>query len=73
VDETTNIFNKFQLALIFHYEFKETPVERFWGFFNLTEHDADSLTQTILNEIDSIIEKKILKNSWYKHMTELQL
>jgi hypothetical protein len=57
VDETTDIFNKFKLALIFRYEIKGIPVERFWGFFKPKGHDAYSLTRSILNEIDPIIEK----------------
>ncbi|XP_050435438.1 zinc finger MYM-type protein 1-like [Adelges cooleyi] len=57
VDETTDIFNKFQSALIFRYEINGKPVERFWGFCYPHGHDADSLTQTILKEIDPILEK----------------
>ncbi|XP_025420998.1 uncharacterized protein LOC112691074 [Sipha flava] len=37
--------------------FKGIPVERFWGFFKPKGHDAYSLTRSILNEIDPIIEK----------------
>lgn len=32
VDETTDVANTFQLALIFRYEINGKPVEHFWGY-----------------------------------------
>lgn len=55
-DETTDMSNKFQLALIFRYEINGKPVERFWGYSIPQGHDANSLYETILKEIDPILE-----------------
>lgn len=44
VDETTDISNTFQLALIFRYEINGKPIERFWGYSNPEGHNAASLT-----------------------------
>lgn len=56
VDETTDISNMFQLVIVFHYEINGQPVERFWGFFNPDGHNAESLTSTILSEINPILK-----------------
>lgn len=40
-DETTDVSDQYQMSIIFRYLLSdETPVERFWGFFNSTGHDA---------------------------------
>jgi len=57
VDETTDVANTFKLALIFGYEINGKPVERFWGYSNPEGHNAESLTQTILKQINPILEK----------------
>ncbi|VVC30074.1 Ribonuclease H-like domain,HAT, C-terminal dimerisation domain,Domain of unknown function DUF4371 [Cinara cedri] len=57
VDETTDTANSFQLALIFRYEINGKPVEHFWGYLNPKGHNVESLTQTILKEINPILEK----------------
>ncbi|KAL4122795.1 hypothetical protein QTP88_015070 [Uroleucon formosanum] len=57
VDETTDIANTFQLALVFRYEINGKPVERFWGYSNPDGHNAESLTETILKGINPILEK----------------
>eukprot|EP00102_Acyrthosiphon_pisum_P013340 XP_008182878.1 PREDICTED: uncharacterized protein LOC103309376 [Acyrthosiphon pisum] len=44
-------------ALIFRYEINGKPVERFWGYSNPEGHNAESLTQTILKQINPILEK----------------
>jgi hypothetical protein len=46
----------FQLVIVFRYELKGQPVERFWGFLNLDGHNAESLTSTILSEINPILK-----------------
>lgn len=56
VDETTDISNMFQLVIVFRYEINGQPVERFWGFFNPDGHNAESLTSTILSEINPILK-----------------
>ncbi|XP_025410376.1 zinc finger MYM-type protein 1-like [Sipha flava] len=56
VDETTDISNMFQLVIVFRYELKGQPVERFWGFLNPDGHNAESLTSTILSEINPILK-----------------
>ncbi|XP_008188288.1 zinc finger MYM-type protein 1-like [Acyrthosiphon pisum] len=57
VDETTDVANTFQLTLIFRYEINGKPVERFWGYSNPEGYNAESLTQTILKQINPILEK----------------
>lgn len=47
-DETTDVSAQFQMAIIFRYILSDgSPVERFWGFFNPSGHDAKSLTECI--------------------------
>jgi hypothetical protein len=46
----------FQLVIVFRYELKGQPVERFWGFLNPDGHNAESLTSTILSEIYPILK-----------------
>jgi len=41
VDETIDIFNKFQLSLIFRYKVNEKPVERFWLNSNSQGYDYE--------------------------------
>ncbi|XP_025417998.1 zinc finger MYM-type protein 1-like [Sipha flava] len=56
VNETTGISNMFQLVIVFRYELKGQPVECFWGFLNPDGHNAESLTSTILSEINPILK-----------------
>jgi hypothetical protein len=50
-DETSDISNTFQMALIYRYVIGDKPVERFWGFLTPPHHDSDSLATCILNEL----------------------
>ncbi|XP_022182247.1 uncharacterized protein LOC111042064 [Myzus persicae] len=56
VDGTTHVSSTVHLVILFRYELKGKPVERFWGFFKAAnENDAESLAQTILSEVNSIL------------------
>jgi len=56
-DETTDISNIFQLVSILRYEVQGRVVERFWGFENPNEHNAEALSHTIFGLIDPLLEK----------------
>ncbi|VVC37262.1 Domain of unknown function DUF4371 [Cinara cedri] len=56
-DETTDVSAQFQLSIIFRYLLSDgTPVERFWGFFNPTGHDAKSLSECIIFNLEKVLE-----------------
>lgn len=56
-DETTNVSAQFKLSIIFRYLLSDgTPVERFWGFFNPTGHDAKSLPECIIFNLEKVLE-----------------
>jgi len=56
-DETTDVSSQFQLSIIFRYLLSDgTPVERFWGFFNPTKHDAKSLSEGIIFNLEKVLE-----------------
>ncbi|XP_022174114.1 uncharacterized protein LOC111036406 [Myzus persicae] len=68
VDGTTHVSSTVHLVVLLRYELKGKPVERFWGFFNAANGTGDptnitteSLTQTILSEMNTI-----LKGATYK-------
>jgi len=57
VDGTTHVSSTVHLVIVFRYELKGKPVERFWGFLKAANgHDAGSLSQTILSEVNSILK-----------------
>ncbi|VVC41002.1 Domain of unknown function DUF4371 [Cinara cedri] len=67
VDEATDIINMFQSVIVFRHEIKGQPVEKFWKFSNLDGHNAESLTSTILSEINPILkntQNKLIAQSY---------
>lgn len=48
-DETTDISEQTQLAIVFRYIHNGMTYERFWGFFNLDGQNAESISLCILN------------------------
>ncbi|RZF40929.1 hypothetical protein LSTR_LSTR015485 [Laodelphax striatellus] len=50
-DETSDVSNQFQLAIVYRYISNNKPVERFWLFINPPTHDADGLSDCIINEL----------------------
>ena len=58
-DETTDISEKFQLVIVLRYCNKEGKVvERFYGFFNPTGQDANSISECILSQLEVILKSK---------------
>ena len=54
-DETTDVSSIFQMAIIFRYVLPDgSPVERFWGFFNPSDHTAVGLSECIKNILTQI-------------------
>lgn len=51
-DETSDVSNKFQMAIVFRYVVKGKPVERFWDFLMPSGHDAKALSSVILTELE---------------------
>jgi hypothetical protein len=43
-----------QLVIVFLYELKGQPRERFWGLINSNGNNAESLTSILLSEINPI-------------------
>lgn len=56
-DDTTDISETTQTVIVFRYELDGIIHERFWGFFNPENVNAEGISSCILNEID-----KVLKN-----------
>lgn len=50
-DETSDVSNTFQIAIVWRYIVKNRPVERFWTFLNPSHHDARALALCILDEL----------------------
>ena len=50
-DETTDVFDKSQMVVVFRYEKSGEPVERFLGFFQPTRLTAPSLACVLLEEL----------------------
>ena len=50
-DETSDISNIFQMAIVFRYVVKGKPVERFWSFISPPHHDAQALASCLLAEL----------------------
>ncbi len=57
-DETTDIYNKSQMAIVFRYELKGKSVERFWSFFNPPNLTGEALSEILLQEINSLLSNK---------------
>ncbi|XP_060863559.1 uncharacterized protein LOC132940138 [Metopolophium dirhodum] len=56
VDGRPHVSSTVHLVILFRYELKGKPVERFWGVLNAANgHDAGSLSQTIMSEVNSIL------------------
>ena len=51
-DETSDISNKFQIAIVYRYVVKGKPVERFWSFISPPQHDAKTLASCLLEELN---------------------
>ncbi|KAL4098036.1 hypothetical protein QTP88_022708 [Uroleucon formosanum] len=66
-DETTDVSNSFQMSIVFRYLLTDgSPVERFWGFFNPTGHDAKCLSECIKSTLqDVLIDKNKLITQSY--------
>lgn len=54
-DETTDVSAKFQMVIVLRYVVNGNAVERFTAFVLPTEHNADMLSNTILNVIDPFL------------------
>ncbi|KAL4153204.1 hypothetical protein QTP88_001037 [Uroleucon formosanum] len=58
-DETTDVSNYFQMSIVFRYLLTDgSPVERFWGFFNPTGHDAKCLSECIKSILQDVLTDK---------------
>ena len=55
LDETTDIFDKSQVVIVFRYEVEGKLVERFWGFFNPVNQMAATLSCLLLDELKPLI------------------
>lgn len=55
-DETSDVSNIFQMAIVFRYIVKGKPVERFWDFLIPSDHDAKSLSSVILIELEKHVK-----------------
>jgi len=66
-DETTDISSQFQMSIVFKYILSDgTPVERFWGFFIPSGHDAKSLSDCIKYNLKEVSENtdKLISQSY---------
>jgi len=66
-DETTDISSQFQMSIVFRYILSDgTPVERFWGFFIPSGHDAKSLSDCIKDNLKEVSENtdKLISQSY---------
>lgn len=50
-DETSDVSNRLQIAIVYRYIVKNRPVERFWTFLNPSHHNAGALASCILDEL----------------------
>ena len=67
IDDTTDIFDKSQMVIVFRYEIAGRPVERFWGFFNPESLTAEALSSILLKELDLVIgrtENKLIAQTY---------
>ena len=54
-DETTDVFDKSHMVVVFRYEKSGEPVERFLGFFKPTRLTAPSLASILLEELSGLV------------------
>ncbi len=43
------------MAIVFRYELKGKPVERFWSFFKSPNLTGEALSEILLNELNSLL------------------
>ena len=55
MDETTDVSDKSQIVLVFHYIKNGKAVERFWKFFNPADLTAATLSSIVINELELLI------------------
>lgn len=53
-DETSDVSNIYQMAVVFRYIVENKPVERFWKFLKPKQHNAESLAACILEELKTL-------------------
>lgn len=53
-DETTDNSCKTQMSLILRYQMEGRIIERFWGFFEVTDRSAHGLTAIILEQLNQL-------------------
>lgn len=66
-DETTDASNFFQMSIVFRYVLTDdSPVERFWGFFNPISHDAKGLSECIKSALQEVLidKQKLITQSY---------
>lgn len=66
-DETIDISSQFQISVVFRYILSDnTPIERFWGFFIPSGHDAKSLSDCIKDNFKKLSENtdKLISQSY---------
>ncbi|KAG0729553.1 Zinc finger MYM-type protein 1 [Chionoecetes opilio] len=54
-DETTDVYDRTQMAIVLRYELQGKPVERFWGCFNPINQTAEALASVLLKELQTLI------------------
>jgi len=55
VDETTDVSDKSQVAVVFRYVKENRAVERFWNFLNPSNLSATTISSIIINELEPLI------------------
>jgi hypothetical protein len=55
-DETSDVSNIFQMAIVFRYIVRGKPVERFWHFLSPSDHDSRNLSSVILTELEKHVK-----------------
>ena len=66
-DETSDVAEKVQLAIVYRYEINGSIHERFWGFFNPEDQTANSIAECILKQLDRIFKddrRKIIAQTY---------
>lgn len=60
-DETTDVSEKTREDLVFHYVYKGTIYERFWGLHILESQDAENLSKYIFNQLNIVCKNNFQK------------
>ena len=55
MNETTDVSDKSQVVLVFHYIKNSKAVVRFWKFFNSADLTAATLSAVVINELELLI------------------